>query len=62
MEVIMKEALTKGTMVDQLKSWGVRKGIKEGVGEVPLEHLKSHDVANLWQAEYDRRKVNGECL
>lgn len=58
----MKIALTKGQMVDQLKTWGIRKGIKEGVGEVSLEHLKSYDVANLWQAEYDRRLTTGECL
>ena len=58
----MKIALTKGQMVDQLKTWGIRKGIKEGVGEVPLEHLKSHDIVNLWSVEYNRRKENGECL
>ena len=58
----MKIALTKGQMVDQLKNWGIRKGVKEGVGEVSLEHLKSYDVADLWQAEYDRRKVKGESL
>lgn len=58
----MKKALTKGTMVDQLKSWGIRRAEKEGVGEVSLEHIKGSDIANLWQKEYERRIANGENL
>lgn len=49
-------------MVDQLKSWGIRRAEKEGVGEVSLEHIKGSDIANLWQKEYERRIANGESL
>ena len=38
---------TKGTMVKELKAIGIRKAEKNG-SEVGLEHLKYHQVVNLY--------------
>lgn len=42
---------TKGEMIKDLKNWGIRHADKQGVGTVPLEHLKYEDVASKW-SEY----------
>lgn len=39
--------LTKGKMIKELKSKGIRKADKEGA-TVSLEHLKTHQVINLY--------------
>lgn len=39
--------LTKGKMIKELKSAGVRKGEKDGAF-VSLEHLKTSDVIKLY--------------
>ena len=45
-------SFTKGQMVKELKAKGIRKGEKEGVGVVKLEHLKYYQIANLWGANF----------
>lgn len=39
--------LTKGQMIKSLKEVGIRKGDKDGA-TVSLEHLKTHQVINLY--------------
>ena len=39
--------LTKGKMTKALKEKGIRKGEKNGA-VVPLEHLKTYQVTNLY--------------
>lgn len=39
---------TKGEMIKMLKRYGIRKAEKQGVGEVPLEHIKYENLCVIF--------------
>lgn len=43
---------SKGYMTKRLKAAGVRKGEKDGAGEVSLEHLKYADLVRLYSKTF----------
>ena len=42
--------MTKGKLIKALKARGIRKGNKNGA-RVPLEHLKTYQIINLYYAD-----------